>query len=279
MSRPTVEELLVRLNHEQESIEHADEEITQPNYALWATARKWSVSQTICLLSGLVPFSENIFYNLMREKDPHLMATIAPSYPISPMDLTRLQNVYQIVIKSELIKPKRNDRIIFRLNPGGIIDYSHIRISPGEVIDYFQKLQHPMIVLSEQLLIAVMDGPLLSLDLPECYTSLEIQIPDFKARPLSTPSESALSSDPKIHKEQILNFDLVHLRNDQLTKLIFRSLAAILRKEAMKKDNAKLLNKQITNDTFIKNIIDQIATKVGKSEGYTPETLNDWLKN
>ncbi len=201
MSKPSVEEILLKLHQKQACIEHSYEEVTRPNYALWATARAWSFSQATCLISGLVPLTCNLFFFLVREQDPIPLETIAPSYPISPIDLTRLQNVYRIIGKSGLLTGEGKDQ-------------RNYRITPSALIDYCQKHQNLEIILPQQLVDAVRFGPHLSLDLPDCYCPLEIQVPPTKLSLPPIPPEPALSIVSRLFPLQ--NFDKWK-RTDNLT--------------------------------------------------------------
>jgi len=100
-----------------------------------------------------------------------------------------------------------------------------------------------------------------------------MQFHDFSF-PLSLSKSDGFQNKKQIAKEDLLNYDLRRLKEDQLARMVVRCIAAAL----WKRDPARKQSK-ILHDTLFHKLTSDFFSSLGREDGYAEESLRNWIRD
>ncbi len=187
MKNLTENELHNRLYPNRKACKVTDEEVHNPDYEIWGRAREWTYHQAVCLLAGLSPISRPYFEILISDRSPLHLVNWYQYYPTNSQDRIRLNNLDILLQEIPLMaQAKKNKQTV----------------SPKEVLALC-KTQGLIAPSLPEKLIEVIEqfGPHLSLNLPNTFSSLEINPETFETmkkleKRKQTPPTVVINSEP-----------------------------------------------------------------------------------
>lgn len=269
MKNLTEAELIERIQKQQENKASSYEEITHPDYEVWGRARVWSHAQAACLLAGFHPISEQVFDRLIQKDSPLPLDTLSSYYPISQTDLIRIKNMNQVIINSRLLVKARKRCVV----------------NPHRLLAFCDKYSDLICQIPQPLVEAVSLGPHPSLNLPDFFDCLDIQMTETKQRE---------AEHQEISIDDVLNFPLRDFQPKQLARLIIRAFAALLWKinseyihkdiihnpslKMIRKLLAILIDEKHKEETTNAEIMEDIYNNENIDEYYSNQTISEWIR-
>jgi hypothetical protein len=277
MKNLSEEELFSRLYKERQEFKISRKDLTEPDYEVWGRARLWFYHQAICLLASFTPIAQSTFdfftnrkgsasltYGNFEMDDPDFFE----SYPLKQQEIEKLVQIEHILNTLLNLSSSSND--------------TNISSTPSFLL--LKCKNNPEIQsLIPKKLAAVVEtfGAHPSRNLPDHFSSLELDIDILNelakkktwqvmyGSSFTTSVESSEHFDDKELKE---DSELHSYRPEKLAKEALRAAAAAIWKKG------KLPIPKLLKEPNFKNIANAMANLTGKKEGYTAETITNWIR-